>query len=250
MTEEKANAANDETAAATAAAPDAATAANADSAASAKQASGATSATDAIGTTSAASDAAPADATTASAKPKIKKKHMIVGGVVGVIVVLACAFWVWHEQPSFCNSICHSPMDSYVESFSSNNQGMLATVHSQAGKNCLSCHEAKITDQVSEAMKWVADDYPMTADGKMLATGKSFASEQFCARSGCHNMNDVVASTWGFAGNDAKFNPHSSHQDLALDCGDCHKAHSTSVLMCNECHKLNLPEGWENPNEN
>ena len=61
-------------------------------------------------------------------------------------------------------------------------------------------------------------------------------------------MDDVVASTWGFEGNGEQFNPHSSHQDLALECGDCHKAHEKSVLMCNQCHKLNMPEEWEAPN--
>ena len=77
---------------------------------------------------------------------------------------------------------------------------------------------------------------------------RNMASEEFCAKSGCHDMDDVVDSTWGFEGNDEKFNPHSSHQDLALECGDCHKAHEKSVLMCNQCHKLNMPEGWEAPN--
>jgi hypothetical protein len=188
-----------------------------------------------------------AASTSTEPKPKMKKKHTIVLGVVAVIIVIGAAFWIWHEQPGFCNSVCHTPMDSYVNSYYSNDSSMLASVHSQNGKNCLSCHEAKLTDQVSEAMKWVADDYPMTSDGTMLATGKTFASEEFCAKSGCHNMSDVVASTWGFEGNDAKYNPHSSHQDQALDCGDCHKAHSTSVLMCNQCHSLNMPEGWEAP---
>ena len=44
---------------------------------------------------------------------------------------------------------------------------------------------------------------------------------------------------------DEKYNPHSSHQDLALSCGDCHNAHEASVLVCNDCHALNAPEGWE-----
>lgn len=81
----------------------------------------------------------------------------------------------------------------------------------------------------------------MTADGTKLADGADMASEEFCAKSGCHDMDDVVASTWGFEGNGEQFNPHSSHQDLALECGDCHKAHEKSVLMCNQCHKLNMP---------
>ena len=62
-------------------------------------------------------------------------------------------------------------------------------------------------------------------------------------------MTDVVNATWGFEGNDAKFNPHSSHQDNQLECGDCHKSHETSTLYCAKCHDLNLPEGWEATNE-
>ena len=173
-----------------------------------------------------------------------KKARMTLGVVVAIIVVAGAGFWVWHEQPSFCNAICHDPMDPYVESYDSGNPAYAVTAHAEAGENCLSCHEAVLTDQVSEAMAWVADDFEMTEEG-MLAYDYGFATEEFCARSGCHNMDEVTAETWGFEDNDAKYNPHSSHQDLALECGDCHKAHQTSVLVCNDCHDLNAPEGWE-----
>ena len=191
-----------------------------------------------------------ADAPTGNA-PQGKRKNnrrTITIGVVGVVIVLAAAFWIWHEQPGFCNAVCHVPMDHYVETFNGDDKGMLAVVHREQGKNCLSCHEAHIDEQATEAIKWTTDNFPMDESGKVLASGKNFASEEFCTRSGCHNMDDVIANTWGFDGNDQKYNPHSSHQDLALDCGDCHKAHSTSVLMCNQCHSLNMPEGWEAPN--
>lgn len=192
--------------------------------------------------------AAPADADYAS-KRKNKKKPVIVAGTVAVVLVLAGAgFWVWHEQPSFCNAICHSPMDNYVESYSAGDAGMLVTQHAEAGKNCLDCHNPVITEQLTEVCTWVADDYPMTDDG-MLNTGKEIATEEFCTNDGCHNMSDVVNATWGFEGNDAKYNPHSSHQDNQLECGDCHKSHETSTLYCAKCHDLNLPEGWEAANE-
>ena len=46
-----------------------------------------------------------------------KKKWPIVVGVVAVVLVAAGAgFFVWHEQPSFCNAICHTPMDGIVKS--------------------------------------------------------------------------------------------------------------------------------------
>lgn len=178
-----------------------------------------------------------------SAKRPAKKKWIVLGVVVAVIVVAGAGFWAWHNTPGFCNSICHSPMDAYVESYSSGDPGKLVTAHAEAGDSCLDCHEAELTTQVSEVMAWVADSYPM--DGDMLASGKEFASEEFCARPECHNMDEVTAETWGFEGNDAKYNPHSSHQDYALECGDCHKVHEKSTLVCNDCHDLNVPEGWE-----
>lgn len=176
-------------------------------------------------------------------RPMAKKTKMTIGVIAAVIVVAVAGFWVWHETPGFCNSICHSPMDSYVESYYSEDPGMLVTAHAEAGDTCLSCHEAELTTQISEVMAWVSDSYPM--DGDKLASGKEFANEEFCARPECHDMGEVVANTWGFEGNDAKYNPHSSHQDLALECSDCHKAHDKSVLVCNDCHDLNAPEGWE-----
>ena len=68
--------------------------------------------------------------------PKRKaKRGWIIGGVVAVVIVVAGAgFWVWHETPSFCNAICHSPMDSYVDTYYSGDQGMLVTAHAEAGK--------------------------------------------------------------------------------------------------------------------
>ena len=175
---------------------------------------------------------------------KKRNKWLIPGVIVAVIAVLAVGFTVWHNTPGFCNAICHSPMDPYVASYSSGDEGMLVTAHAKENVNCLACHEAKLTEQISEAMAWVADDFATDENG-MLVPRVDFASEEFCARSGCHNMNEVVANTKGFLGNDEKFNPHSSHQDLALQCGDCHKVHEQSVLVCNECHALTAPEGWE-----
>ena len=180
-----------------------------------------------------------------SAEPKKKRnKWLIPGIVVAVIAVLAIGFTVWHNTPGFCNAICHKPMDPYVESYTSSDEGMLVTAHAKANTSCLKCHEAKLTEQVSEAMVWISDEFATDEDG-MLVPAVEFASEEFCAKSGCHNMSEAVEKTWGFMDNDPKYNPHSSHQDLALACGDCHKVHSESVLVCNECHALNAPEGWE-----
>lgn len=183
-----------------------------------------------------------------AAKMTRKNKLIVVGVVAAVLVAAGAGFWVWHEQPSFCNAICHSPMDKYVETYYEGDPGKLVTAHAEVGDACLDCHEAEITTQVSEVMAWVSDSYPMGEDG-LLATGKEFATEEFCTNGDCHNMTDVVNATWGFVGNDEKYNPHSSHQDNNLECGDCHKVHETSTLYCAKCHDMNLPEGWEATNE-
>ena len=144
----------------------------------------------------------PGEGAQAPSPTRKAKRGWIIGGVVAAVIVVAGAgFWVWHETPSFCDSICHSPMDSYVDTYYSGDQGMLVTAHAEAGNTCLSCHEPVITEQVGEVMKWTSDAYPMTADGAQLADGADMASEEFCAKSGCHDMDDVVASTWGVEGN-------------------------------------------------
>lgn len=206
--------------------------------------------TDAVEQRAAEPTEATESASSTAAPKKARPRKGIIAAIVVVVVVAAAGagFWVWHEQPSFCNAVCHSPMDKYVESYTSNDPGKLVTQHAQAGDGCLDCHEAEITTQVSEVMAWVSDGYPMGEDG-MLATGKEFADEEFCARPECHSMTDIVNATWGFEGNDAKYNPHSSHQDNQLECGDCHKVHETSQLYCAKCHQLNLPEGWEAASE-
>ena len=204
----------------------------------------------------AATSAAASGAPTPAPAPKRSRRRTwtAVGIVAAVIVVASAGFWVWHEQPSFCNAICHSPMDYYVETYDDDNPQLGVTAHAKAGEACLDCHTAELTTQVAEVCAWVSDTDPMTEDGTKLATGKEFATEQFCAKSGCHHelgesYDEITANLWGFAGNDEKYNPHASHQDLALECGDCHGIHEANVLTCNECHDLNMPEGWEAPSE-
>ena len=68
-----------------------------------------------------------------AAQKKKKKWPIVVGVVVAVLVVAGAGFWVWHEQPSFCNAICHSPMDKYVETYSEGDPGKLVTQHAAAG---------------------------------------------------------------------------------------------------------------------
>ena len=185
------------------------------------------------------------DAQDASAKRPKKKWPLALGVVVAVLVVAGAGFWVWHEQPSFCNAICHEPMDFYVEGYYAN-EGELANAHQvAAGTTCLQCHEATPETQIKEGLAWIAGDYRMSEDGS-LATLTVRADTAMCATSGCHNMDEVIASTANWGGQ-AGVNPHESHQGVAIDCSNCHVAHGQSMMYCNTCHDYEVPTGWASP---
>jgi hypothetical protein len=177
------------------------------------------------------------------------KKRLIIWGIVGTVVIGGgLGLLIWHESPSFCNAICHSPMDPYVASYEegiSIKDGqsgalLLVTQHKESamGIDCLDCHEAKINEQIAEGMKWVSGDYsdplkPMRYDG-----------EAFCLRSGCH---EGITSTEELATVTASLvrNPHESHMPN-MACDQCHQVHEQSEMMCYQCHTDSvIPEGWK-----
>ena len=68
--------------------------------------------------------------------------------VVAVLVVAGCGMLAWHETPSFCGTVCHTPMSTYLDTYEatpntqgvdaygnevSNTNSMLAVVHASAG---------------------------------------------------------------------------------------------------------------------
>ena len=88
-------------------------------------------------------------------------------------MVLVCAgggFYVWHNQPSFCNVICHEPMDYYVDGYYGEGDeahAQLAVAHQQEGVTCLQCHEATLEAQVNEGTAWVSGAFETNADGSL-----------------------------------------------------------------------------------
>lgn len=208
------------------------------------------------------------DSTTEEAAPKKKKgkKWPIVVGVIAVVVIAAGAgFWVWHEQPSFCNAICHTPMDPYLPTYEAepgqpatdkwgnevaNASGMMAAVHrvskeeGGAGTTCMGCHVPSIGEQVSEGMNWISGNYvnPLEErDLEQLVEARGIEEDAFCLNEACHNQtrDDLIAAT-----SDMERNPHQpQHGEIA--CSECHKAHRASVLYCTQCHSdSEVPEGW------
>ncbi len=215
----------------------------------------------------------------AKAKKKGKKKWPIVLGIVVVVVVAAGAgFMVWHEQPSFCNAICHTPMDAYVETYldgttdkygneledEASQNAMMAYLHGNSlstGETvtCLDCHVPTLSEQITEGLNWITGSYTIegtTSDGTVvletrtledLVEARGLEDEtEFCLTEGCH---DLTAEELEEATADLSetYNPHSttSHMSSSVTCSDCHKAHSQSVNYCTSCHsEAPVPDGW------
>jgi hypothetical protein len=180
-------------------------------------------------------------------KKSIKKRYLVLICLALVVVVAGVGGLVWHNSPSFCGTLCHRPMASYVEGYESGDAALLITTHKDNQYTCLDCHEATIADQFEEASKYVTGDYtvPLAPSG--------IGTRGFCLD--CHEMEAIISATDDYSGVSAAgvagaynglnngVNPHQSHMG-ELQCDSCHSMHGESVLTCNECHFLPLPEGW------
>lgn len=213
-------------------------------------------------TTAAENDPVINGGTGASPAPK-KKGHraLITSAVVAVVLVVAGAgLWVWHEQPSFCGAICHTPMDNYLATYEAplgqattdkwgnavaDSSTMLAAVHAAEGNTCMDCHVPTLSEQVGEGVAWISGNYgfPLverTASDLTEASGR--AGDELCLNESCHNLTreDLVEKTADMG----IYNPHDAHH-MELECTTCHKAHRASVMYCTQCHaQAEVPEGW------
>ena len=219
-------------------------------------------------------ETAPAAAEGAAAKvpamPKKsrKKRGITIGVIAAVVVVAAIGFFIWHEQPSFCNAICHTPMDGYLDTYEAvpgqpaldkygdqvaDAAGMLAATHREEGATCMGCHVPTLGEQIGEGIGWVSGNYEtvlpddvfgprlMERDLAQLTAARGIPSEEFCLNENCHNLTreQLEEQTAGI-----EFNPHSLHHG-EVDCGTCHKAHRASIDYCTQCHMdAPVPEGW------
>lgn len=214
----------------------------------------------------------------AEKKPRPRKALLTACVVAAIIVVAGAGFWVWHEQPSFCNALCHIPMNPYNKTYDqapdtagvdkwgnevTNTSAMLCVSH-QAAKNdggaeatCLSCHVPTIGEQVSEGLNWVSGNYEVVStkmdmwaaterDTNHLTEARGVSGDEFCLNEACHNItrDDLIELT-----SDLDFNPHVP-QHGKQDCTTCHKGHRASVMYCAPCHSdAEIPEGWITPAE-
>lgn len=210
----------------------------------------------------AATEAPASDVSTteeAAPKKKGKKWPIVVGVVVVVLIAAGAGFWVWHEQPSFCNAICHTPMDPYLPTYEAepgqaavdkwgnevkDASSMLAATHRTQGKTCMNCHVPTLGEQMSEGMSWVTGNYvnPLEERGlDQLVEARGVEADEFCLNESCHNLTreDLQKATA-----DMEFNPHVA-QHGEIECSECHKAHRASVMYCTQCHsEAEVPEGW------
>lgn len=196
--------------------------------------------------------------------PKGRKAKVLLGVCAAVLVVGGASFMVWHEQPSFCNAICHAPQDPLNATYeaSSGESGvdkwgnpvedmgdLLVVSHKEiAGLTCLDCHEPTMTQQLAEGALWVTGNYDYPLDERTLTDLNRYLKaddpNEFCLNEGCHNVtrDDLAAMTESYG----EYNPHvteARHQEL--ECGDCHKSHRQSVNACSRCHdEAIIPDGW------
>ncbi|MDR3052961.1 MAG: cytochrome c3 family protein [Coriobacteriales bacterium] len=185
------------------------------------------------------------------AKPKKSKKKLFI--ILGIIVVVIAGGVVggliWHEEPTFCNAICHTPMDPYVDSYEKNisvqpSQASLATplsvtLHKESDQKirCLSCHVPTIDEQITEGIKWITGDYSVPLPEL------KYDGETFCLRPECHE-GITTRDDLGKLTADLARNPHNSHLGKT-ECSQCHKVHEQSVQLCTQCHAdAEVPDGW------
>ncbi|MGV8082237.1 MAG: cytochrome c3 family protein [Coriobacteriia bacterium] len=191
-----------------------------------------------------------------SAKALGKKpstKRLVLLGVVVVLVAIGLGFGVWHEKPSFCNAICHSPMDNYVEGYYSSETLMVAK-HGQADVSCLDCHKPVLSEQFTEGIAWLKHNFSVDEEGFIIGAdaAKTVGTRDSCYK--CHNDGDastgedwpdIQAATADLNGHEGA-NPHKSHNG-DQECSDCHMSHRNSALACDKCHGFEPPDGWVKP---
>ena len=185
-------------------------------------------------------------------KPKGKIWPIVLSVIFICVIAFFVAFLHWHEQPSFCSTMCHNNMQKYVDGYYSEDDSLLVSKHAEAGVTCLGCHwsQAKMMDLVHEVVLYVSDSYT-----DPLTDHTEFVSDEFCGT--CHdgNLDEANhAATKEDATSDQIIDPHNipdieAHAGLNITCGDCHSVHKTSTMVCAQCHSgmVEVPEGWETP---
>ena len=212
-----------------------------------------------------------------AAKPKKRRtKPIIIGVIVVALVAIGAGMMVWHEQPSFCSTMCHiesTYVDNYMQEQGvagtdkygqpvSNTNAMMAVLHRTTKATakseivCVDCHVPNFVELAHDGVNFVTGSYPMPRNERDLAGMKSWDNEpgeSFCANENCHvyllgNDGKLSYAKLADSTKSRAFNPHEQHHaNLTLDCSDCHKGHRASTIVCTGCHQhedIELPDGW------
>ena len=104
--------------------------------------------------------------TSPAPKRRGRRTAVVAAVVAAILVVAGVGMWVWHEQPSFCGAICHTPMDNYLTTYESDLNSpatdkwgnevadprtMLAAYHGKLGNDCMDCHVPTLSEQIGES---------------------------------------------------------------------------------------------------
>ncbi|MGV8084579.1 MAG: cytochrome c3 family protein [Coriobacteriia bacterium] len=180
------------------------------------------------------------EATKPVARSVRKKRTLITVGIIAVVLLaLVAGGLVWHQQPTFCSTVCHKVMAPYVESWQDGD--LLAAAHGKADVKCLDCHEPTLGQQITEATKFVTGDYETPLPFVKIGTSA------YCLK--CHGAyDDLAEKTADYLGQPG-VNPHEAHLGQ-LPCYDCHRMHDQSQMYCSNCHvDQKVPPGWEASSE-
>lgn len=173
---------------------------------------------------------------------KAKRLPIVIAAVV-VVAVLGVAGWAWRATPEYCNSMCHSTMGKYYDSFV-NDVDSLAYAHKGVVEGqCLGCHEQTLSQMGGQIASQLSGGYE-------TPLAKTTYSNDFCLQSGCHSGAGVMPGATESSTADLSFDPHSTYHGVQ-QCNTCHRMHDQSVFTCATCHQVGawegeggVPEGW------
>lgn len=209
-------------------------------------------------------------------KPFSNRAKIIVAVIAVVVIAGGIGMWKWHEQPSFCSTLCHVE-ETYVNNLAqaqnttgtdkygntvSNSNAMMAVLHSQTQTTakpeivCVDCHIPNMLELAHDGVNYVTGSYTVPRNERTASQLEEWDGKegsQFCANENCHVYllgNDGLVSPEKLADvtSDMAFNPHERHhENLNYDCTMCHKGHRASTIVCTACHKhqdVEVPDGW------
>ncbi len=166
-----------------------------------------------------------------SAKRKPKKKLVALGVVTVVLVTAGAGLWVWHEQPSFCATVCHDTMGSYLDTYE--NSDYLVAQHANQGFSCLDCHVPTLSEQIAELQVQLSGDY-------RVPLAKMETDDEFCLRDGCHAREEIEQHTV-VADDGTTVSPHTvTIDESAMQMQNPHES-GGSVPSCSTCHTSHRP---------